>query len=67
MSDEIPEESASPDPLVVAIKRAAAHLGKAGFELAAAVGALSTGVSRKIHPQDSDDESDAGPQRVTVD
>jgi hypothetical protein len=67
MSDGIHEEPDSPDPLVVAMKRAAVHLGKAGFELAAAIGALSTGVSRKIRPPDSGDDSDTGPQRVTVD
>jgi hypothetical protein len=67
MSEETHEESVTPDPLVVAVKRAAVHLGKAGFELAAAVGALSSGVSRKIRPQDSDDESGTGPHRVTVD
>lgn len=55
------------DPLVAGVKSAAFHLGKAGFEVAAAFGSIITGVTRKIRPDDhTEDESDGGAQRVEV-
>ena len=60
-------EDKSPDPLVAGVRSAVVHLGKAGFEVAAAFGSFVTGVTRKIRPQgDQDDDSDGGAQRVEV-
>jgi hypothetical protein len=60
-------EDKSPDPLVAGARSAVVHLGKAGFEVAAAFGSLVTGVTRKIRPQgDQDDDGDGGAQRVEV-
>jgi hypothetical protein len=43
------------------------HLGKAGFEVAAAFGSVVTGVTQKIRPHaDDGDESHDGAQRVEV-
>ncbi len=57
-----------PDPLVSGVKSAAIHLGKAGFEIVAALGAVVSGISQKVRPPDvTGDESDSGPERVPVD
>lgn len=55
-----------PDPLVSGVKSAAVHLGKAGFEIVAALGAVASGISRKVRPNDPED-SDRGPEHVPVD
>ena len=54
-----------PDPLVAGIKSAVVHLGKAGFEVAAALGSVVTGVTRKVRPH-VDDDGEGGAQRVEV-
>jgi hypothetical protein len=56
------------DPLTAGVKRAAVHLTKAGFEIYAALGALSKGVVAKVRPNEGDDDSTgSGPQRINVD
>jgi hypothetical protein len=55
-----------PDPLVRGIRSAALHLGKAGFEVFAALGAVATGITQKVRPDDSKD-TDRGPEHVPVD
>ena len=60
-------EGKDADPLVAGVKSAALHIGKAGFEVAAAFGSIITGVTRKIRPDDGrDDDTDGGAQRVEV-
>lgn len=60
-------EDKSPDPLIAGAKRAAVHLGKAGFEVAAAFGSIVTGVTRKIRPPtDDEDDGEGGAQHVEV-
>lgn len=54
------------DPLVSGVKSAALHLGKAGFEIIAALGAVASGISAKVRPADPD-ENERGPERVPVD
>lgn len=54
------------DPLVSGVKSAALHLGKAGFEIIAALGAVASGISAKVRPGDPD-ENERGPERVPVD
>lgn len=56
-----------PDPLVSGVKSAAVHLGKAGFEIVAALGAVASGISRKVRPNDGSQGTDRGPERVPVD
>jgi hypothetical protein len=56
----------TPDPLLAGVKGAVVHLGKAGFEVAAAFGSVITGVSRKIRPHDDDGDDEGGVQRVEV-
>jgi hypothetical protein len=57
----------TPDPLVAGVKGAVVHLGKAGFEVAAAFGSVITGVTRKLRPQDDHgDDGESGAQRVEV-
>lgn len=66
MTEEMREDK-SPDPLVAGVKSAVVHLGKAGFEVAAAFGSVVTGVTRKIRPHDDhDDGNEGGAQRVEV-
>jgi len=67
MSDETNADEQAPDPLVVGVKRAAVHLGKAGFEVVAALGALGKGVRDKVKPEDGDAAPAGGPQHVPVD
>lgn len=68
MTDGHDQDPTTTDPLVAGVKRAAVHLTKAGFEVVAAVGALSKGVVAKVRPpEDGDDSTGSGPQRVTVD
>ena len=55
------------DPLVSGVRSAVGHLGKAGFEVVAALGALATGLSRKMRSDDADDDVEGGPERVPVD
>ncbi len=55
------------DPLVTAVRSAVGHLGKAGFEVVAALGALATGLSRKLRSDNTDDDVDGGPERIQVD
>jgi hypothetical protein len=60
-------DSKTPDPLLAGVKSAVVHLGKAGFEVAAAFGSVVTGVTQKVRPHvDDDDDSDGGAQRVEV-
>lgn len=60
-------EDKGPDPLIAGVKSAALHLGKAGFEVAAAFGSIITGVTHKIRPDDGhEDDVDGGAQRVEV-
>ncbi len=57
----------TPDPLIAGVKSAVVHLGKAGFEVVAAIGSVVGGVTRKIRPPgDQDDDGRGGPQRVEV-
>lgn len=65
MTDDIKDDN-TPDPLVAGVKGALVHLGKAGFEVAAAVGSVVTGVTRKVRPHVDDDDTDGGAQRVEV-
>lgn len=67
MSDGNDQPDETPDPLMIGVKRAAVHLGKAGFEVAAAIGALSTGISRKVRPPVADNDTDSGSERIAVD
>ena len=67
MTDEASDSPTGPDPLVVGAKRAAIHLGKAGFEVFAAVSAISKGVVEKVRPPDGDEEAGTGPQHIPVD
>jgi hypothetical protein len=60
------EQPSGPDPLVASIRKAAVHLGKAGFEVIAAIGVVSKGVMAKVRPDEPDDP-ESGPQRVRVD
>jgi hypothetical protein len=55
------------DPLVSGVRSAVGHLGKAGFEVLAALGALATGLSRKIRSDHPGDNVEGGPERVEVD
>ena len=60
-------ENTTTDPLVAGVKGAVVHLGKAGFEVAAAFGSLITGVTHRVRPQaDDDDDTEGGVQRVEV-
>ena len=60
-------DNTTPDPLVAGVKGAVVHLGKAGFEVAAACGSLITGVTHKVRPQTDDDgDNEGGAQRVEV-
>jgi len=56
----------TPDPLVAGVKGAFVHLGKAGFEVVAAIGSVVTGVTRKVRPHDEPDDTEGGTQRVEV-
>lgn len=57
----------TPDPLVAGVRSAAIHLGKAGFEVAAAFGSVVRGLTTKIRPHDDDDDDrEGGAQRVEV-
>jgi hypothetical protein len=57
-----------PDPLVSGIKSAAVHVGKAGFELLAAAGAIASAISQKVRSDDDlDGDGDGGRERVDVD
>lgn len=56
------------DPIVEGIKSAAVHLGKAGFEVLAAAGAIASGISRKVRPsEDPPGHEPDGRERITVD
>jgi len=59
-------EDKSPDPLVAGVKSAVVHLGKAGFEVAAAFGSLITGVTHKVRPHADDGDDEGGAQHVEV-
>ncbi|MCZ7532920.1 MAG: hypothetical protein M5U23_05885 [Acidimicrobiia bacterium] len=67
MTDEAKEGPSGPDPLVTGARRAAIHLGKAGFEVFAALSAMSRGIVEKVRPPDGDDEDGTGPQHIRVD
>lgn len=68
MTEQHDHEETATDPLIVGAKRAAVHLTKAGFEVFAALGALSKGVVAKVRPDTKDEDEDgSGPQRVPVD
>lgn len=56
-----------PDPLLSGVRSAAIHLGKAGFEIVAALGAVASGISQKVRPNDGSHDSDHGPEHVPVD
>ena len=53
------------DPLVVGVKTAVTHFGKAAFEVASGVGALFVGIAQTVTSADSDDEG-SPPQKVEV-
>ena len=55
------------DPLVTGVKSAVVHLGKAGFEIVAALGAVASGISKKVRPSDESTDGDRGPEHVPVD
>lgn len=55
------------DPIVTGLKSAVVHLGKAGFELAAAAGAIVKGVTEKVRPPADDDDGPPGRERIPVD
>jgi hypothetical protein len=60
-------EDTSPDPLIAGVKSAVVHLGKAGFEVAAAFGSIVTGVTRKVRPHTDDGgDGEGGAQHVEV-
>ena len=55
------------DPIVAGIKSAVVHLGKAGFEVVAAAGAIVKGVADKVRPPTDGDDSGPGRERIPVD
>lgn len=67
MTDETSDSPSGPDPLVAGARRAAIHLGKAGFEVFAAVSAISKGVVEKVRPPQDPGGDGSGPQRIPVD
>ncbi len=67
MTEEATDTPSGPDPLITGAKRAAIHLGKAGFEVFAALSAISKGVVEKVRPPDGDEEDGTGPQHIPVD
>jgi len=67
MTDERTDMPSGPDPLITGAKKAALHLGKAGFEVFAALNAISRGVIDKVRPPDGDNDDGTGPQHIRVD
>ncbi len=67
MTDEVTDTPSGPDPLITGAKRAAIHLGKAGFEVFAAMSAISKGIVDKVRPPDGDQEGGTGAQHIPVD